>query len=210
MDVYKTGDEQAEAIKKWWDENGKSAIFGIILGLSAIFGWRQWQAYIVSQNETASSLYQEVLAAAGEDRLQDARSPASEIIRTYRKTGYAVLARMMLARIAVEEDEDYEAAATHLQWALDNTENQTIKHELRTRLARVYMATDRLEEALSLAAVDDAGSYRSYYDEIRGDIYTRMEDHDEARNAYQQALADSPPFSANTDLLNIKLNSLGK
>ncbi len=210
MDVYKTGDEQAEAIKKWWDENGKSAIFGIILGLGAIFGWQQWQAYIISQNESASTLYQEVLTAINENNLQDARGPASAIIHNYGKTGYAILARLMLARIAVEEDEDYTTAATHLQWALDNVKDKAMKHEIRSRLARVYMATDRLDDALSLVNIDSTGAYGPLYDEIRGDIYTLMENHTEARLAYQQAIANSRPSSTDAILLNIKLNSLGK
>ena len=40
MDVYKTEEEQVEAIKKWWNENGKSIIVGIVVGITAIFGWR--------------------------------------------------------------------------------------------------------------------------------------------------------------------------
>ena len=31
MDVYKTEEEQVEAIKKWWQENGKSIIAGVVI-----------------------------------------------------------------------------------------------------------------------------------------------------------------------------------
>jgi len=31
LDVYSTEEEQVEAIKKWWNENGKSIIAGIII-----------------------------------------------------------------------------------------------------------------------------------------------------------------------------------
>jgi predicted negative regulator of RcsB-dependent stress response len=63
LDVYNTEDEQVEAIKKWLKDNGKSAIFGIVLGFSAIFGWRAWQSHEVEQAETASEIYQSTLVA---------------------------------------------------------------------------------------------------------------------------------------------------
>jgi predicted negative regulator of RcsB-dependent stress response len=33
LDVYNTEEEQVEAIKKWWNENGKSIITGIIIAV---------------------------------------------------------------------------------------------------------------------------------------------------------------------------------
>ena len=36
MDIYQTEDEQVEALKKWWEENGKSVIFGLCIGVVAI------------------------------------------------------------------------------------------------------------------------------------------------------------------------------
>jgi len=40
VDEFSTEDEQVEAIKKWWKENGTSLIVGVVLGLSVLFGWR--------------------------------------------------------------------------------------------------------------------------------------------------------------------------
>ena len=64
MDVYKTEDEQWEAVRQWWRENGMSAVFGIVLGLGAIFGWRWWQTHQIEQAEAASGIYQTALKAA--------------------------------------------------------------------------------------------------------------------------------------------------
>ena len=49
MDVYKTEEEQVEAIKKWWQENGKSIIAGVVIGITAIFGWRAYDSHMAVQ-----------------------------------------------------------------------------------------------------------------------------------------------------------------
>ena len=64
MDVYKTEEEQVEAIKKWWSENGKSIIAGIIIGIAAIFGWRGYENHTAMQAKAASMLYEQLLVAS--------------------------------------------------------------------------------------------------------------------------------------------------
>ena len=44
MDIYTTEEEQVEAIKKWWKENAKSVIGGVIIGLAVIYGGKTWLA----------------------------------------------------------------------------------------------------------------------------------------------------------------------
>ena len=43
MDTYRTEEEQVEAIRHWWDENGRSIIISIVLALAAGFGWQAWK-----------------------------------------------------------------------------------------------------------------------------------------------------------------------
>ena len=64
MDVYNTEEEQVEAIKKWWNENGKSIIAGIIIGVIAIFGWRSYENHTAMQAKAASILYEQLLVAS--------------------------------------------------------------------------------------------------------------------------------------------------
>jgi len=44
MEVYETEEQQVEAVKKWWKENGTSLIIGAVIGLSAIGGWKYYQS----------------------------------------------------------------------------------------------------------------------------------------------------------------------
>ncbi|MEX2327847.1 MAG: tetratricopeptide repeat protein, partial [Pseudomonadales bacterium] len=44
--MAETDEEQIEAIKKWWDENGKSILIGIVLALGGVFGYQAWDNHV--------------------------------------------------------------------------------------------------------------------------------------------------------------------
>lgn len=208
MDVYKTEEEQLETIKKWWADNGKSALLGIVLGLGGIFGWRAWQANTIAQAEAASNLYQQSLAAVNQNSLEQARDYATRITDDYAKTGYAVFARLILAHVAAAES-DYDTAGEHLTWALDNTEIESLKHEIRVRLIRNHLADNKLEQALTLTSIPEQGTFSPIYNELKGDIYLQQNKIAEARSAYQQAILAAQTSAVDQSLLNIKLDALG-
>ena len=41
--VAETDEEQIEAIKKWFEDNGISLVLAIVLGLGGTFGYRAWE-----------------------------------------------------------------------------------------------------------------------------------------------------------------------
>ena len=57
MDVYTSEDEQVEALKKWWKENGKSVIGGVIIGAGLLFGGRAYIEQGKWQVDIAGTLY---------------------------------------------------------------------------------------------------------------------------------------------------------
>ena len=209
MDVYSSEQEQVEAIRSWWTENGKSVIFGVVLGLAAIFGWREWQSYNINQSITASDLFQEVIVSLQQNQSQEAKDPANEIARNYENTGYATLNRLILAQLAIA-DNDYSQAEEHLRLALDNTQNVSLLPEIRVRLTRVYIAENKLDEALSLLSLSNQGMYKSIYEELRGDIFAIQGKANEARASYLQAIELSSSSSVDLTFLNMKLDDLGR
>ena len=64
MESYRTEEEQVEALRRWWDENGRSTLVTIVLVLAATFGWQGWQRYDAQRMDSASDLYQQMLEAA--------------------------------------------------------------------------------------------------------------------------------------------------
>ena len=95
MADYNNEDEQLEALKQWWKENGAAVITGIVLGAAALFGWRFWQDYQVEQAQAASAVYAEMRAAAGD---VDTLMAGAEMLRSdYARTPYAALAALEAA-----------------------------------------------------------------------------------------------------------------
>ena len=42
MAELRTEEEQLEAIKRWWKENGTSLIAGVAIAAAGVFGWNAW------------------------------------------------------------------------------------------------------------------------------------------------------------------------
>ena len=57
-------EENIEALKKWWDENGKPLLFFAIFVIGGYGAWLLWQNSQATDAETASDLYEEVLSLA--------------------------------------------------------------------------------------------------------------------------------------------------
>ncbi len=210
MDVYRTDEEQAEAIKKWWAENGKSIVVGIFIGLAAVYGWRWWQDYKIEQAEAASEIYQEMVVAVRDDKNADAAQKTAErIISDYGSTAYALFTKLTLAKLAVDEKE-YVIAEDHLRWALDNNHEDSLEHLIRLRLARVLIAQEKSDAAMTLLDVKAPGQFGNGYDELRGDIFNLRGDSEAARSAYQQAITKKRSLGNDISLLEMKLDDLGR
>ncbi len=209
MDIYQTEDEQVEALKKWWKENGNSAIFGVVLGLAAIFGWREWKDYSIEQSAAASSLYQQMITASRANNTETVAEKADEIVSVYESTTYAAFAKLALAKIAVANGE-LDAATEDLQWALDNTQQDSIRHVIILRLARVLIARGKPGEASAVLGTNpEKGEFSVSYQELEADIIRLEGKTEAARDAYQQALNMARESGQDTAILEMKLDDLG-
>ena len=208
MEGYRTDEEQVEHLKKWWEENGKSIIGGIAIGLIAIFGWRGWNDHMVTQGEQASDLYEQMTADIRDEQGADTTAIADQINQDYKSTPYSTFSSLLQAREAVEKD-DIESAKTHLQWVLDNTDNDEFRHIARLRLSRLLLTEGDKDAALSLLEKANPGNFASSYHELRGDILLQQGDTKAAEDAYTQALATQNSIRGNQSIVQMKLDDLG-
>jgi len=210
LEGYKTDEEQVEQLKKWWNENGKSIVGGITLGLVAIFGWRGWQDHLVVQGENASDLYEQMAADIREGKGTDTEiaAIADQLNQDYKSTPYSTFSSLLQAREAVEKD-DISAAKNHLQWVLDNTDNDEFRHLARLRFSRLLLVEGDKDAALSLIEKVDTGKFASSYHELRGDILLQQGDPKAAQEAYTQALATQNSTRGNQSIVQMKLDDLG-
>ena len=209
MDVYRTEEEQVEAIKKWWKENGKSIIAGVVIGITAIFGWRAYNTHTAAQAEAASTLYEQMLAASRSNDSENIRVYADRIVADYESTTYATFAKLMLAKLAAESG-DLTTAEAELRWVLNNNEQDELDHIARLRLASVLIASDKLDKATNLLNISNKGTFAARYNELQGDIYVKQGKIDEARQAYEKALINTVATEDAQSILQMKLDDLGR
>lgn len=191
-----TEEEQIEALKRWWEENGKQTILAIVLVVGGYFGWQTWTDYNAEQASAASLTYQEMLdnfdsLNPGETLTEETQIAvnllADKLKAEYSGTQYAVYAALTKAKLAVEAN-DLDAAVSELQWAMDNAD-EVSAFVARLRLARVEAARGDLDKALQLVQGIDAGEMKSAFEEAKGDFYLEQGNSAAAYTAYQSALA---------------------
>ncbi len=208
MDAYRTEEEQVEALKKWWSENGKSIVAGIIIGIVGIFGWRGWNNHQLVQAESASILYEQMIAASRNDDNENMKIYADRIVSEYDKSSYAVFAHLMLARLATEENQ-LDTAESELRLVIKTTQTPEVEHIARLRLARILIAAEKLEEAKQQLS-KPSGKFAARYEELRGDILLQQGDAEGAREAYQKALVNAIAVGDSQSILEMKLDDLGR
>lgn len=207
MEVYRTEEEQVEALKDWWKENGRSVIVGVALALAAVFGWRYWQDSTRTQAESVSTLYQQLLVRldAGEGR--EVVEVARRIIAEHASTPYAALASLSLAQQAVDQG-DLDGAGAHLRWVMANAKVDEVRMLAQVRLARVLVAQGKTDEALQQLTGVSGGSFAAMVEEVKGDAYLAQGRRADARRAYEAALAGVTDVPAKQQVLRMKVDDL--
>lgn len=226
MDVYKTEDEQLESLKKWFRDNGRHVVTGMLVAAVAAFGIYSWQQRQQHQRDTAAVEYQNLLQAvrvidanamnAGttdanklKEQLATARHLAETLKSDFESSTYAQFAALFKAKLAADEN-DLAQAETELKWVLAHKPSAEIRALTQLRLARVLHA--KSDDNGALAQLDEAvaGSYASAYLQLKGDIAQARGDLDAARAAYMRAqeLEKKMSTPVNDPLLEMKLRDL--
>jgi predicted negative regulator of RcsB-dependent stress response len=203
MSEFKTEEEQVEAIKRWWKENGASVIAGLVIGLGGVFGWQTWGNYKDRIGAEAALAFNQLVAAVDSGDKASAVKQA-ELMRSNFDNSYAVFAAMAQARVKLDEG-DAESAISHLEWASQNADNPSLKQLVELNLARLLVDQGELDAAEKLVK-SEQGGFAGEFAVIRGDIAFARGDKAAAATAYTQAMTLEV---SNRNLLQMKLDDLG-
>ncbi|WDE06251.1 tetratricopeptide repeat protein [Thalassomonas viridans] len=209
MEIYQTEEQQVDAIKKFWSENGNGIIAGIVLGLGGFVGFNLYKDSVLEQELATSDAYQTLIESAEKDP-ESFAAKGDQFIKDNAATSYASLTALALAKEMVDK-KDWAQAEKYLQTAVDKAPSDGIKAIATLRLARIQVQQEKLAEALASLSAQLPESFTAAVQEIKGDVYLQQDKKDLARNAYQAAidadgLASSPGLQMKLDDLAQVIN----
>lgn len=199
--------EQLEAIIRWLRKNGPGIAAGIAIGLAAVIGWRWWEDHQRNQAEIASRYYEIMQVAMDNDDAPRARGQAAVLTDAYADTTYGILAALTLARLDAEAGK-IESATGWLEWVLTHTELRELRDIARLRLARLLLAEEQYDAARAQLDQILGSEFAAEQEELRGDIHAAQGRLEQARTAYQGALAARGTGGEGASLLRWKLDRL--
>jgi len=209
-------EEQVEAFKSWWRKNGVSVISGLVLAAALSLGWQYWQGQKEQQAQGAGQVFAEMTMAlesattanAAAPDFQKPRALAEQLMSEFPDSFYAELATLSLARMDIES-QHADAAQARLVHLSEHAKNEAIRPLARLRLAHLQWGMSQADAALKTLDGVWPETYRSDADALRGDVLVSLARMDEARKAYDAALAQATLLGLETGLLRIKRDDLG-
>lgn len=205
MAIYDTEEEQLEALKSWWKENGQSSIAGVVVGIALILGWNYWQGYKQDKAEQASNLYAQFVKAAQEDKKDSVSKLAERMQEQFKNSEYANYSGLMQAKLKAEQGDI--AGAKDLLKSIAANSDKELSNIAKLRLVRLMLASGEYEPGLQLISEVDPSTESSFsgnYDELTGDLLVALDRLDEARTSYEKALRSGHQ----SPLLKIKIDDL--
>ena len=206
MSAHYEEDAQVEALRRWWGENWKALVAGLVLGLGGIFGWQMWNRHKASHEMQASGLYDNMTQAMSGKKDADVKAIAEQLTKDYDNTPYAAAASLKLAQADVSHGR-FDDAAKRLQWVADHGDDAGIRAIAKLRLAAVQWQLGKADVALSQLQ-HPPQAYTALYEELRGDILLDQNKVADARKAYRDSLSAMPANSTERDNVKDKLENL--
>jgi len=187
VDDYLSEKEQWEWLKAQVRENAPAALLAVVLVAAAVFGWRWWQGRQDARHLQAGGKYMQMVQALEHDDRTQAFMRLGELQRDYADSPYTDQARLLAARVYVDEAQ-LDHAASELSAVAEHSRDQDLTLVARLRLARVQIAQNKPDSALAtLGAASDAGAFAARYHEVRGDAYYSKGDKAAALTEYRSA-----------------------
>ena len=204
MQDFETEEQQVEALKRWWKQNASSLFIGLAIGGFSLGGWNFYQQSQHQHSFEASDMYVSVIAQAEAGSSFDSTT-VDKLVAGYADTPYAALSALIVAKNEIGSG-NIEKAVSRLQWAMANAVEEEVGFVAQLRLARLMIAQKRYEEASDLLSSKHAVAFDAMYEELKGDLFVAKGELEQARIAYDKAIASSGNASR---WLQLKRQDLG-
>lgn len=204
MEIYENENDQIDALKRFFAENGKALAVGVILGIGALVGWRYWNTHQINSARESSAAYEHAVASlrsAKPEALASAQQFATET-----KNTYGAFASLELAQAFVDKN-DLAQAEKQLQQGLAAASDDNLKSVISVRLARIQLQMKQADAALKTLESVQGEGWTAIVADLRGDVLLSKGDKQGARAAWE-AGSKSDASPALSEMMRMKMNNL--
>jgi predicted negative regulator of RcsB-dependent stress response len=187
IEGYETEEQQVDAIKRWWHENGTMLIVGAVVGLAGLWGWRYYGESVTASQEKASTEFSQVttqLAAQDDDK---SLTELNTFIADNKDSNYSTLAGLLVAKHAVDA-KDFAGAKTQLTELLKNNDYEPLIPVITLRLARVQSELGDYDAAIANLDNITQEGFLVKVNQSKGEVYLKQGNTEAARKAFQAAV----------------------
>ena len=196
--------EQLAELKAWWAKRGNLVLSTVIIVCLVIAGYNGWRYYQRTQAMSAGAVFDQLQAAAVAGDKAKTRDAAGTLLASYGGSSYAPLGALIAARTLFDAGE-VQTAKAQLQWVIDNSRDDELKHIARIRLAGLLLDEKLFDEGLRLLDASRPAHFEALYADRRGDLLLAQGKNTDARAAWQDALAKAEGKSALRGSLQLKI-----
>ncbi|AER31696.1 putative negative regulator of RcsB-dependent stress response [Pantoea sp. PA1] len=204
MEVYSNENEQVDALRRFFANNGKALAVGVVIGIAALGGWRYWSSHQQDSAKTVSAEYQKVTRA-----MQAGKPETLEAVNTFASENsntYGALAALDLAKQYVDSNQ-LDKAATLLQNGLKDTKDANLQAVINLRLARIQLQQNQADAALKTLDSVKGDGWTAIVADIRGEALLSKGDKQGARDAWSKGV-ESDASPALKQMMQMKMNNL--
>ncbi|MCW0315505.1 hypothetical protein NB724_000656 [Pantoea ananatis] len=204
MEVYSNENEQVDALRRFFANNGKALVVGVVIGIAALGGWRYWSSHEQDSAKTVSAEYQKLTSA-----MQTGKPETLEAVNTFASENsntYGALAALDLAKQYVDSNQ-LDKAATLLQNGLKDTKDANLQAVINLRLARIQLQQNQADAALKTLDGVKGDGWTAIVADIRGEALLSKGDKQGARDAWSKGV-ESDASPALKQMMQMKMNNL--
>ncbi|MFZ5503020.1 MAG: YfgM family protein [Pseudomonadota bacterium] len=200
--------EQLEALKDWWKDNGNLVLGALLAFTVAVGGWRGWHYYQDQQARAAVTLYEQFIQQVDSRDPKRINDAATAMMEKFPSSIYAARATLMAAQINAPGG-DVSRAKTQFQWVIDHAAEASLKDVARLHYATLELDQKNYAGAIKLLDAQHAAPFDGLYADLKGDVLAAMGKTEEARAAYKLAYDKVSAGSMYRGLLEMKIDALG-
>jgi predicted negative regulator of RcsB-dependent stress response len=200
--------EQVDALKSWWKENGKWVLGAVTVALLGFAGMQFWKSHQTQQAGEAAKLYVEVEKQVMSNDPKRVNDAAAALIDKFGSSAYAPRAQLLAVQANLQA-KDVARAKTQLQWVIEHASESGLQDTARLKLASILLDEKNFDEALKQLNATHPEAFTGLYADLKGDVLSAQGKTEEARAAYKQALEKIDAKSMYRNLVQLKLDGLG-